>query len=96
MCTAGAKNKSRDQSSYAALMAEYRNRMGMDKSSRTSSLKMAENPSVGVSNLTVLPMLDAVVFPLDQCLAEAPEVCLIYLETEKNGPLTSLSTCRPA
>ena len=49
MPTAGAKNKSRDQSSYAELMAEYRNRMGMDKASRTSSLKMAENPSVGSS-----------------------------------------------
>ena len=66
MCTAGAKDKSRDQASYAELMAEYRTRMGMDKSSRTSSLKMAENPSVGSSKPhRARAKLNAAVFPLD-------------------------------
>ena len=45
-CAAGDKDKT-DKSSYVALMAEYRNRMGMDRTSRSSSLAlMAENPSV--------------------------------------------------
>ena len=44
---ADKSRKGQKLSSYATLMAEYRNRMGMDRESRSSSLsKMAENPSV--------------------------------------------------
>ena len=41
--------KGQSLSSYSALMAEYRGRMGMDRESRSSSLSiLAENPSVGL------------------------------------------------
>lgn len=46
---AGKGREGQRLSSYAALMAEYRSRMGMDRESRSSSLsRMAENPSVGL------------------------------------------------
>ena len=44
---ADKSRKGQSLSSYSALMAEYRNRMGMDRESRSSSLSvLAENPSV--------------------------------------------------
>ena len=46
-CAADKSRKGQSLSSYSALMAEYRNRMGMDRESRSSSLSiLAENPSV--------------------------------------------------
>ena len=56
-CAADKSLKGQSLSSYSALMAEYRNRMGMDRESRSSSLSiLAENPSVEPCHCQPLPM----------------------------------------